>query len=109
MVAIESQFNVTAFPDSIKFHGLVWDVHKVKEDLLIKELVKILIHVLVTFNTLVSTTPNTVVHVKHVNKDGLSDKIDLDAIDQDQLVIASKDSIQLQILVCNVQQAKEDL
>ena len=48
-------------------------------------------------------------HVEHVNKDGLSDKIDLDAIDQDQLVIASKDSIQFHILVCNVQQAKEDL
>jgi hypothetical protein len=48
-------------------------------------------------------------HVEHVNKDGLSDKTDLDAIDQNQLVIASKDSTMHHGPVCNVQLAKEDL
>ena len=48
-------------------------------------------------------------HAEHANKDGLSDKTDLDVIDRDQLVIASKDLMKHHGPVCNVQQAKEDL
>ena len=69
MVAIESQFNVTAYLDSIKIHGLVSDVHKGKEDQLIKELVNNLLLVLETFNTMVSGMLNTVEPAEHALKE----------------------------------------
>ena len=54
-------------------------------------------------------TLNIVEHAEHANKDGLSDKTDLDVIDRDQLVIASKDLMKHHGPVYNVQLAKEDL
>ena len=48
-------------------------------------------------------------HAEHVNKDGLSDKTDLDVIGRNQLVIASKDLTKHHGPVCNVHKAKEDL
>ena len=62
-----------------------------------------------TFNILESTTPNNVEHAEHAKKGMLSDLIDLDVINQNHFVIASKDLIKLHSPVCNVQQAKKDL
>ena len=52
-----------------------------KEDQPIKELANPLLYVPETFNTMVYGMLNNVEHAEHVNKDGLSDKTDLDAIE----------------------------
>ena len=94
----------------MKMSGLVSDVQPVKEDQLTKELVKLLSHVTETSNILVSTILRAVVSAElaHKVQDGLSDKIDSDAIELDKPVTASQGSMKTPGLVSDVLQTKEE-
>ena len=52
--------------------------------------------------------PNIVEHAKHVNKDGLSNLIDLDVRERCQIVIVYQDWMKLHTLVLDALKDKED-
>ena len=91
--------------------GIVLDAKVAREDQVTKELVKLFPHVPLHSNILVSTTPNHVVSAElaHKVQDGLSDKIDLDAIELDKPVTASQDSMKTSGLVSDALMEKEEL
>ena len=94
----------------MRMSGIVLDAKVAREDQVTKELVKLFPHVPLHSNILVSTTPNHVVSAElaHKVQDGLSDKIDSDAIELDKPVTASQDSMKTPGLVSDVLQTKEE-